>query len=252
MNRRSPAALVFQGLFLVGLLAICGCGKAEYERRVLANMIAANDPLALGAASKIQGTELMIRLPQSINSNARAYVEGSTEPNSPAIVNPDRLNPPFMKIPGQRICYEVPLLKPDDKENIAPLLWYLGVLSPQDPLPNGKPIDQYAMETLGAAFKPPDQPPTSDTVVVNGAQWQRVTEVAMQKFIGVDGSIHNEVATFQLLTGDVGGSRVVVAFRAPSTFLQQTRAVDLLPLVAATIAPPGAPAPAAPAAAPAQ
>jgi hypothetical protein len=247
MNDRWLSFLALQTLLFAVLLTTSGCGKGEYERRVHENMKASRTSVNLGPAITIPGTALTVRLPTSVDATALAFFEGSPDPNGAGKLNPDRLNPPFMTIPGQRVCYEIQVSDSATKQS-SPMYWYLGALGPQDPLPDGKPIDQYAVEKMTAAF--PNPPPVVDSVDVNGVKWTRVAASGPQNFVMPDGGVHGEFGTFQLLVGDVQGTRVVIAFRVMNSVLELSKGVISGPLVAGSVTAPGAPAaPAAPGAA---
>jgi hypothetical protein len=190
---------------------------------------------ALGPAVKIPGTELMVQLPAMIDANSKAYVEGSPEPNGAGVVHAERLNPPFMKIPGQRICYEAQR-KDDTTQLQFPLFWYLGVLGPQDPPPGGKSIEQFTMDSIVAAFPPPNKPPVSDTVDIAGTPWKRVTSSGVQQgFIDLAGTTRFEGAVFQMLIGEVNGSKVIIAYRIPVGFFKPVNAEEVIKMVAGTV-----------------
>jgi|GEM_PF-5853546 len=241
-HRLSTLIPVF--MLLGGLLFTCGCGKAEYERRVLDTLHAQTEKGSLAAAVKLEGTTLDIRLPPSVDQTAKAYTTGSLEPNGTDKVNPARLNPPFLTIPGLRVCYETFIPDPTTKEPVA-VYWYLGALAPGEPLPDGKPIEQYAQEKLTAAFAKEQRTPVVESAQLGPVIWMKTTISGNQAFIGPTGASVDTHAVFEMYSGDVGGWRLVVAFRAPTSVLKASRAEELAPQVAASIKVAGAPAPAA-------
>ncbi len=250
MNTRRPYCFVLQALLALMLLTASGCGKAEYERRVLAGRGGKRVAVALSAPVNIPGTPLQIALPTSIDQNAKAYTEASPEPNGQgAKVKPERLNPPFLPIPGLRVCYEVQLEDQASGKRL-PIFWYLGASPVQDPLPDGKPIEKYAKDKLTTEFAVQKVKPVEDTVG-SGApgsppKWKRVTLEGNQPFIDLSGSSIGVDAMFQMLIGEVEGWRVVVAFRAPKSVIAQVNPEEAAPKVVDSITstvPAAAPAP---------
>lgn len=233
MNHGRVSTFAFWGLVASGLVVVCGCGKAEYERRVFANSGGPNAEI-LGPAVQIPGTQIMVQLPRTINENAKAYVEGAQEPNGVDIVKPERLNPPFMKIPGLRICYEVQIEDQLSRTKL-PIYWYLGVLTSQDPpLPDGKTIDQYAVDAIAAAGK---GQATTEPLAVGNTTWSKLTFTGQQVFIDLEGKSFDTEGTFQMLSTDLNGTRVVIAYRVPGLFFKLSKAADVLPLVAGSVKP---------------
>jgi hypothetical protein len=235
MNPRRSSDHVLLALLVAGLLVTCGCGKAEYERRVMAGVGGLRTSTMLGPAVQIPGTEVTVQLPAMIDANSKAYVEGSPEPNGAGVVNPERLNPPFMKIPGLRVCYEAQ--RTDDSTKLQhPIYWYVGVVGPQDPLPGGKSIEQFTTDSIVAAFPPPAKPPVSDTVDIAGTQWKRITLTgSRQKFMGLEGGGQILGAVFQLLIGEVAGSKVIIAYRIPVEFVKPTNVDEVIPMVLGSV-----------------
>lgn len=96
---------------LVGILfTVSGCGTGEYDRRMRASI------QEVGSKAKFQNLlypnpisivpGASFRLPALFDNTAKSWAEGNPTETGLA-VHPDRLQPPFIKLPGFRYCYEV-------------------------------------------------------------------------------------------------------------------------------------------------
>jgi hypothetical protein len=87
-------------------VAVAGCGSSEYSRLVskrLGQLRGETKFRSLFASSKLSGTPIQIRVPMLFRDS---YVEDSSHSQDGAKIDPDRVQPPFLKLPGFKICYE--------------------------------------------------------------------------------------------------------------------------------------------------
>ena len=99
-------------------------------------------------------TNVTLRLPKIVDGNAKAYNDQSAEPNGQGPVNPGRLNPPFLKIPGLRVTYE--MIGMDMKANQgASIYLYLAALPAADAVVDGKPVEEWIQTQLATTFLAP-------------------------------------------------------------------------------------------------
>jgi hypothetical protein len=205
-------------LVVIGLFVLAGCGTKAYEDRVEKGMGALRVAQMYIDVSptftEIPGTTVTLRLPKFVDGNAKAYNDQSAEPNAQGPVNPGRLNPPFLKIPGLRVTYEVAGF--DSKMNQgANVYLYLAALPLADAVVEGKPVEEWIQTQLAAAFP--------------GAQWEEVklpTQGGPQvdwKLIAVkgnqaffDGTLpdsKNLPGIFQLYSKEIDGNQVLIGWR---------------------------------------
>jgi len=95
---------VLVGVCLLG--AVSGCGTSEYEALVAARFkdVQLQGPFRkLFAPAAIPGTPFKIRVPMVFNSS---YLANSPHTDDGEKINPQRVQPPFLELPGFRLCYE--------------------------------------------------------------------------------------------------------------------------------------------------
>jgi hypothetical protein len=89
-----------------GCLLLAGCGTGSYEALMKTRMGALNSSAPfqqLFAASELSGTPVKVRVPQKF---AASYAENSPHAEDGAVIDPKRLKPPFVNLPGFKLCYE--------------------------------------------------------------------------------------------------------------------------------------------------
>ena len=96
------AALVCVGLSVV----LSGCGIGDYNRlmnRRLGALRAGAKFKNLYGPTQLSGTPISIRVPIIF---ASSYEETSPHKDDGAVIHPDRVQPPFLKLRGFKVCYE--------------------------------------------------------------------------------------------------------------------------------------------------
>ena len=155
MNTRNGKSIGRLALVSFGALVLAGCGTSAYEERVEKGMGALRTAqMYIGVSpsfTEIPGTSVSLRLPKIVDGNAKAYNDQSAEPNGQGPVNPGRLNPTFLKIPGLRVTYEI--LGMDMKLNQgANIYLYLAALPAADAVVDGKPVEEWIQTQLATTF----------------------------------------------------------------------------------------------------
>ena len=215
-----------------------GCGTSAYESRVDEGMKALRVGLMFSAISptpsEIPGTTISLRLPTFINAASKAYTEESAEPNGQGKVNPARLHPPFLKLPGLRICYEMDGL---ETEQQSPVLYYcyLATVPVGEPMADGKPFEESIQAQLTAALggQPQWETMACPTQAGQSVPWRRISATGGQAFLEPTGESKSHAAVFELYAKEVDGLRVLIGWRYPKN-INQTVA-DTARLVAGSI-----------------
>jgi hypothetical protein len=217
-------------------IVAAGCGTSEYMQRVQQGL----GGMKAGAVfntlyekpSEIPGTPVVLRLPKFIGES-KAFTEQSAEPNGQGNVKPERLQPPFLKIPGLRVCYQMATI--DDSTGVLmPYYCYLGALPAGQPAPDGKPIEESILAQVVSAF-PNTQPWSSIACPTpSGASipWQSLTANGAQDFLDPSGNPVKVDGVFRLFTSEIGGWRVLIGWRAPQGLAQR---LDVAAAVAGTV-----------------
>src|SRR5580700_1850610 len=97
-----PALVAWAGL----LVALGGCGTADYERLLtkrLNDLRSAEPFRTLFGPTELPDTPVKIRVPMAFKTS---YMENSPHPEDGAKISPDRAQPPFLPLPGFKLCYE--------------------------------------------------------------------------------------------------------------------------------------------------
>lgn len=222
--RRQPVRVLFAwSLFAAGLLAfLSGCGTSEYRRLVAERL----DHLRTSAPFRIlfdkthlTGTPVNIRVPMAFG---KSYILESAHADDGAKVNPARLQPPFLKLPGFRLCYEGTI---NDAQNPAngkvPFYCYLAA-EPATPAEAEK-VGANLLVELKKTFK--DAPAEWDPINVydpvgKGLPWKKVRVVGEQPFLcRGDQKVEskNLPGIFELWMYAEQGYMVLVGWRTPSS-----------------------------------
>jgi hypothetical protein len=179
-HRRCALWLVFA---IAGFAAVLpGCGTAEY-RRLMADR---GDKVRTSAAfrtlfgpSQIGETPIKIRVPMAFG---KSYVETSAHPQDGPKINAERLQPPFLPLPGFKLCYEG--TGQDPQLGKVPFYCYLAAV----PARAGD-ADKLATELqtqLKEKFKDaPDAWDVTDAAAPDGKslQWKKIRVVGDQPFL---------------------------------------------------------------------
>jgi hypothetical protein len=250
MFARVPASIARPILVAASVLFLSGCGTRAYEERVdkgMASLRTAQQYLGISpGAVEIPGTGFMIRLPKFIDGGAKAYNEQSAEPNGQGIVNPERLNPPFLKIPGLRVCYEVFGFDAETNESLS-VYCYQAVLPAADAVVEGKPIEEWIQTQLAKVFGDSAQWTDVKLPTQAGPQvdWRQINVKGMQNFFTQSGAVKPSPGVFELYTKEMDGNRLLIGWRYPQKINHAAADNSRLSVGSITAAAPANPAPAA-------
>ncbi|HEX3727153.1 MAG TPA: hypothetical protein VHV08_12955 [Pirellulales bacterium] len=202
---------------------IAGCGTAEYNALVLSrtNNLRTSAPFrVLYGPTRLPGTPISLRVPLSFR---KSYTEDSPHGDDGPKIRPDRFQPPFLQIPGMKICYE-------GMANVGaagkiPFTCYLAAV-PAKPGDADK-LAADLLEKLQQTFKDaPKEWQNIDAVAPDGkAQpWKKVRVVGDQPFPANSGRIADgkKVTTevmpgiFELWLYDAQDYIVLIGWRAPT------------------------------------
>ena len=233
IGNKHPLTRLGLAIATTAVVAI-GCGTSEYMERVERGL----KGLTVGAVftslydepSTIPGTPVKLRLPKFVDGQAKAYTQDSADPSGQGQVKPGRLQPPFLQIPGLRICYEM-LTIDDSTGALMPYYCYLSAV----PAGEAGPIEE-SIQTQVSAAVPGTQPWASIVCTApSGAptNWKRLTATGPQDFLDQTGKVINVPGVFELFTSEIDGWRVLIGWRAPQGLSKKV--VDVAPAVAGTV-----------------
>lgn len=182
---------------LVLLLPLAGCGVSAYETK-MAETVDRLERLERFSAlyevdSQVPGTGVTLRIPQGFTT---AYNESSADPvSNQGTIDPNRVQPPFIKLPGFRVAYE---RFEHGSEGGLPLYLYVAVNEPGD-----EAVAETIVAELTAAF--PGQeiawtPVMVDTPDASAPQveWQRLEVQGKQMFFMAGGRQEEKEGIFTL------------------------------------------------------
>ncbi|HVU89211.1 MAG TPA: hypothetical protein VHD36_17935 [Pirellulales bacterium] len=220
-------------LVLLGLLVLSGCGTKAYEERVekgLGGLRTAQMFIGISPNfADIPGTNIKLRLPKFVDGSARAYNDQSAEPSGQGPVNPGRLNPPYFKIPGLRVCYE--MSGHDSTANQpATFYCYLAALPAADAVVDGKPVEEWIQAQLAPTF-PGAQWESVQCATQSGRQveWKMITVKGSQPFFnGTLPDSKNLPGVLQLFSKEIDGTQVLIGWRYPDNINQSVSDVARL------------------------
>ncbi len=200
------------GAWFCALLS--GCGTADYEqlasRRV--EEFRGSAPFkTLFGPTELADTPIRIRVPMIFKNS---YMENSAHPDDGARISPDRLQPPFLPLPGFKVCYES-MFGVAGKP--VPYYCYLAAV-PAKPGDADKLADQL-MAALKEKFK--ETPDTWELVdaatpTTKSLPWKKIRVTADQSFRSFDGqkvSPGTLPGIFELWLHDAPGYIVLVGWR---------------------------------------
>jgi len=203
--------------FMAGTaVLLAGCGTKAYEDRVEEGMkslrVAQMFLIVSAARTEIPGTPFTVRLPTFIDGNCKPFNADSAEPSLPGKVNPQRLQPSFLQIPGLRITYEMRGVTDTSEESLY--YCYLAAIPQADAVVGGKPLEDAIQTQLAATFgkaqwddvKCPSQtgPPVD---------WKYLRAEGNQVFVDWQGTAKTLPGVFELYSKDIDGMRVMIGWR---------------------------------------
>jgi hypothetical protein len=216
------AHLKHSGPALVAWACCCvflgGCGTADYEsllnKRV--NDIRAVAPFrTLFGPTELPDTPLKIRVPMAFKNS---YMENSPHPEDGPKISPDRVQPPFLPLPGFKLCYESHV---ESAEGRPPFYCYLAAI-PSKP-GDAQKLASDLQAKLKAKFK--DAPDAWEDVDANtpenkGLPWKKMRVTGDQSFHVRDPAglaVKDLPGVFELWMHDAGDYIVLVGWRAPTS-----------------------------------
>ncbi len=221
MNRQvkfaGPAWLAVAATMLVG------CGTSEYSAQLNTRLdtLRAGAPFrVLWAPSSIPDTPVKIRVPQIF---PKSYTAASPHPDDGPKVRADRINPPFLELPGLRICYEGQGVDPERGK--LPYYCYIAVTPSK--AGDAEKLAADVQTKLKQTFK---EVPAWENVDVRtpkatSIQWQKIRVTGDQPFPlnqgrkldGVPVVTTTFPGIFELWLYDAQQYIVLVGWRAPTT-----------------------------------
>jgi hypothetical protein len=225
MNGRMRFALASYLTAVAVATTFTGCGTSEYNSMLNSRLdkLRAGAPFrVLWGPTSLPDTPVSLRVPLIFN---KSYVEDSPHSEDGPKIRPDRLQPPFLQIPGLKICYEG---KATDAQlnGKLPFFCYLGAMA-------AKPGDADALaadlaEKLKQKFK--DAPAEWQNIDAKtpddkAMTWRKIRVEGDQEFPTRRGASKDGVpivtetfpGVFELWMYDAGQYVVLVGWRAPKS-----------------------------------
>jgi hypothetical protein len=222
-------------------LFLTGCGTSQYNALMGRRLTALRGAVkfqGLYAPTRLGDTPFSIRVPLEFE---HSYEATSAHDDDGAVINPERLQPPFLKLPGFKLCYEGTTQSGNDT---LPYYCYLAA-EPIQPGGADKLLAQLQAQ-LKAAFPPPKpeaegkgdveaalewRPLDADTPEGLNIHWRKIRVEGEQPFMVKTG---DKVAPqklpgiFELWAHDAGEYVVLVGWRAPKSIdaPSETKYVD--------------------------
>jgi hypothetical protein len=201
-------------------LLLAGCGTSEY-RQLMGKRV---DQVRTGAAFRtlfgpttIPDTPIRIRVPMVYQ---KSYSEDSKHARDGERINPDRFQPPFVKIPGMKLCYEGTGTDPQ----FGPIGFYCYLAAvPARPGDADKIAAEIQAELKQKLKETPDQWSSLDATTPDGKalQWKRIRVECDQPFfvLGMDGKTESKdvPAIFELWMYAAPDYVVFVGWRSPKS-----------------------------------
>ena len=168
------------------------------------------------------------------------------------VVKPDRLYPPFLKLPGLVATYEMQAYIPEGNVE-TPYYCYLAVLPAADAVVDGKPLNDWIQTQLAATFggNPQWEVVKCPTQAGQSVEWDHISVTGPQAFLDRGGEPKSHPGVFDLYSKDVGDSRVLIGWRFPQKLNQGIAEAARLTAGSIVNVQPGEAAPAAAAVVPA-
>jgi len=247
---RTCAKRICSLVLLLALAAAIGCGTAEYERRVKHytdnQLVESVFTDLFDEPVKVAGTPVKIRFPKSLGQ-AKAFDESSPDPSGAGKIDPRRLQPPFMKLPGLKATYEMTVADAPG----GPLTYYLylGALPAGAPVPGGGALATALQQQLTTAFPASEPKPEwkdIDCLTPTTAHlaWKRIQATGEQEFsTGNPGEFKKVPGTMIIYLYEAQGQQVLIAWRVPKDLEKQSKADGLAKVMGGTVDLGGGPPP---------
>jgi hypothetical protein len=219
MHRSRSTVAAATCVAAISLLAsLPGCGTSEYNRlsaKRLADVRGEMKFRSLFRSSRLGDTPIKIRVPMFFRDS---FVEDSKHRQDGPRIHPQRVQPPFLPLPGFKICYEGSSLDPQAGGRV-PFYCYLAALpaKPGDTENLAKELQAKLKDTFKDT---PDEYETVDAESPTGkaVQWRKLRVVGDQKFrfVTAKGIDNKDLpGIFELWIREESGYTVLVAWRTP-------------------------------------
>lgn len=166
--------------------------------------------------SELPDTPIKIRVPMAFT---KSYTEDSEHPQDGEKISPDRLQPPFLALPGFKLCYEG--AANDNQYVKLPFYCYLAALPARPGDAEKLAVDLQAQ--LKQKFdETPAEWESLDALTPEGKalRWKKIRVVAEQPFrflVGAEIASKNLPGVFELWIYDAHEFIVLVGWRSPSS-----------------------------------
>lgn len=215
-SRKSFAAALFACTAL--MLLVAGCGTSQYKtlfNRRLATLRGEVKFRNLYAPTRLPGIPISIRLPRIFGDS---YQASSAHEDDGAAINPDRLQPPFLKLPGFKLCYEG---THTDGATKLPFYCYLAAL-PAQPGDADRLATQLQAQLKQTFPETPDDWATVDADAPSGfsVHWRKIRVEGEQSFrvkTGIQVEAQNMAGIFELWIHDADDYIVLIGWRTPKS-----------------------------------
>ncbi len=203
---------------LLSVAGIAGCGTSDYNSLVKRGVAQLRGELkfqGLYAPAPIPGTSVSLRIPMIFMDS---YVASSGHPDDGEKINPKRLQPPFLNLPGLKLTYETKHKVGDEK---LPFYCYIAEV----PAKPGD-IDKLAADIQSKLKqKFPDAPDTWDGIDADtpdgfAVHWRRIAVKGDQSFLVKKGNVVQErtmPGVFELWMQEGDGEIVLLGWRSPAS-----------------------------------
>jgi hypothetical protein len=197
-----------------------GCGGREYDALLgkRLDQLRAGAPFrGLFGPTELPDSPVKLRVPLVFKTS---YVEGSKHPDDGGPIKPDRLQPPFLPLPGFKMCFESTATANAGEK--VPFYCYLATLPAKDG--DAAKLCTELQEKLQATFK--DVPTEWDTIDAQTPEdkaipWKRLRVVGEQPFYVTTSNNEKSSAklpgVFEIWVHDAHSQIVIVAWRAPES-----------------------------------
>ena len=231
-------------VLLPAVATATGCGTAEYERRVKDyqdnQLVESVFTDLYEKPEPIPGTTVQLRIPKTITSeSAKVFNESSLDPSGVGKIDPRRVQPPFVKLPGLKATYEMTVA--DAQGGPLSYYLYLVALPSGSPIPGGGTLTDNLQQQLTTAFPAAEPKPEwieVECLTPSAARipWKRVQVDGEQEFsTGNSGEFRSVPGTLILYVYEAQGQQVLIGWRVPNDLMKQSRADGLAKVMGGTV-----------------
>jgi len=226
------------GMFAVVLLATLGCGQGEYEAAMKNSVkdIAFDSNFLEGLSldpAEIISDVAELRLPLLIDDYATSLTKTSKD-NAGDRIDPRRVQPPGITIPGFRYSYEK-FEELGGRNSEQPLYVYFGSV------PGSDPIKKVTGSMLSGARKISRNVNWTeaelDTPERGKLKFQKLSVPGVQdfEFNPKGGQIEKKKGLLEIYVHSTKEHHIIIGFRAPDAVAEKTKLFDLVPFSLGTL-----------------